>query len=176
MPRVKTFKLKDNKLYNEEQKELLLESLKQYFLNYKCHLEEILDIVENNETLIKLAMIDFFVTIYAKKHKCFIELPGYEYFYINDEYKNQLKSFTKTLFDPFKRNKKMEFSYDDITFTTTVGQLNFLKWALKHGIIKYMKEHYESINIGHKKHLENKKIKQEEKNKLKQLAKLETAV
>ena len=119
--------------------------------------------------LFKLVLIDYFVTIYAKKNKSFIELEDYEYNYINDSYKDQLKSFTKILFDPFKRNKKIEFSYNNLTFITTVGQLNFLKWALKNDIIKYMEEHYDEINAAHKQYLEDKKNKTKKNKEIKKL-------
>jgi hypothetical protein len=109
MPRTKSFKPKDKKKFNNGQIKVLLESLQLYFLNNKNQLNQIYEIIENNDTRIKLALLDFFVTIYAKKQKCFIELPDDEYFYINDQYKNQLKSFTKKLFDPFKRNDKFNF-------------------------------------------------------------------
>lgn len=163
MPRTKSFKPKDKKTFNDGQIKVLLESLQMYFLNNKHQLIKIYDIIENNETRIKLALLDFFVTIYAKKHKCFIELEDYEYYYINDEYKNQLKSFTKKLFDPFKRNDKFEFKYDDIEFTTTVGQLNFLKWALKNNIVKYIEDNFEPIQSVFHGYQEYKKQKQEDK-------------
>jgi len=170
MPRVKGIKKKDKKVYNEEQSSLLFKSLQMYFLNNKDILDTIHDIVENNDRRVKLAMIDYFVTIYAKKNKCFIELPEYEYFYINDEYKNQLKSFTKKLFDPFKRLKKIEFQYDDVHMITTVGQLNFLKWALKNNVIQYIEDNYEDIYKEMSKHLEDKKKRQEAKKQAKLLA------
>ena len=113
-------------------------------------------------------MVDYFVTIYAKKNKCFIANEDSEFYFINDEYKNQLKSFTKKLFEPFKRLTKIEFSYDDIKMITTVGQLNFLKWALKNNVIQYIEEHYESINNQMSIHLEEKKKRQETKKMLKQ--------
>lgn len=163
MPRVKGIKKKDKKVYNDEQSSVLFKALTMFFVNNKEYLDQIYDIVESNSTIVKLAMIDYFVTIYSKKHKCFIELPDYEYYYINDEYKNQLKSYTKKLFDPFKRFKKIDFEYDNIKMTTTVGQLNFLKWAIKNGIIEYIEEHYENINIEMTKHLEEKRKKQEAK-------------
>jgi hypothetical protein len=159
MPRTKSFKPKDKKKFNNGQIKVLLESLQLYFLNNKNQLNQIYEIIENNDTRIKLALLDFFVTIYAKKHKCFIELPDDEYFYINDQYKNQLKSFTKKLFDPFKRNDKFNFKYDDIEFTTTVGQLNFLKWALKHGIVKYIEDNFEPIQRALHIYQEDKKLK-----------------
>jgi len=163
MPRVKGIKKTTKKVYNEEQSELLLHSLQLFFVNNKNYIDEIFDIVQGNTQRIKLAMIDYFVTIYSKKNKSCIELPEYEYYYINDEYKNQLKSWTKRLFDPFKRFKKIQFKYDDVEMTTTVGQLNFLKWAIKNGIIQYVENNFEDINVQMGKHLEDKRARQEAK-------------
>ena len=163
MPRVKGIKKNVKKVYNEEQSELLLHSLQMFFLNNKEYIDLIHDIVQNNNQRIKIAMIDYFTTIYSKKNKCCIELEDYDYFYINDEYKNQLKSFTKRLFDPFKRFKKISFKYDGIDMITTVGQLNFLKWAIKNGVIEYIEEHFDNINYQMSKHLEEKRKRQEAK-------------
>jgi len=174
MPRVKGIKKKDKKVYNEEQSTVLFNALTMFFVNNKEYLDKIYDIVESNQTIVKLAMVDYFVTIYSKKHKCFIEKADYEYYYINDEYKNQLKSYTKKLFDPFKRLKKIDFEYDNIKMTTTVGQLNFLKWAIKNGVIEYIENHYENINAEMGKHLEEKRIRQEAKKEAKLAAKLIT--
>ena len=174
MPRVKGIKKKDKKVYNEEQSTVLFQALTMFFVNNKDYLDKIYDIVENNTTTVKLAMIDYFVTIYAKKHKCFIEKVedgDIEYYYINDEYKNQLKSYTKKLFDPFKRLKKIEFSYDNINFTTTVGQLNFLKWAIKNKVIEYIEENFEAVNKEMAVHLEDKRKRQEAKKAAKAAAK-----
>lgn len=164
MPRIKGIKKNIKKVYNEEQSELLLHSLQMFFVNNREYLDLISDIIKGIH--VKLAMIDYFVTIFSKKNKCCIEIQGedkydIDYFYINDEYKNQLKSFTKRLFDPFKRFKKITFAYDDIKMVTTVGQLNFLKWAIKYKIIQYIENNFEEINIEMIKHLEYKRKRQE---------------
>ena len=46
MPRIKTFKPKQKKLYNEEQRTLLLKSLQIYYLNNKGQFEEVYDIIQ----------------------------------------------------------------------------------------------------------------------------------
>ena len=168
MPRVKGIKKNVKKVYNEEQAELLLHSLQLFFVNNKDYIDLIYDIVQNNNQRVKLAMIDYFTTIYSKKRKCCIEIEGedqydIDYFYINDEYKNQLKSFTKRLFDPFKRFKKITFKYDDIDMVTTVGQLNFLKWAIKNKVIQFIEDNFVDINKEMSKHLEDKRTRQEAK-------------
>ena len=161
MPRVKGIKKNQKKVYNDEQTSLLLNSLQMFYLNNRDYLELINEIISNKRQ-IKLAMIDYVVTIYSKRNKSFIELKDDRYF-INDEYKNQLKSYTKRHFDPFKRHKKITFQYDDIEFQTTVGQLNFLKWAIKNQVIQYIEDNFITIDTSMSKHLEEKKAKGEAK-------------
>ena len=149
MPRQKSLKPILKKTFNEEQLSLMKEHLDNYFMNNKDMLETIYNIVEDNASKIKLVMIDHFVTIYSKKHNIVLEQMIYgeeEYFYVHDEYKNQVKSHSKKLFDPFKRHKKITYTYDDITITTTIGQLNFMKWVLSNNLLEYIENNFDKIN------------------------------
>jgi hypothetical protein len=83
-----------------------------------------------------LRLIDWFVTNYAKKYNISYIVKKQKFFVYN-EYKNQLKAYSKKLFDPFCRRERILFQVADITpFETTVGKLNFFRW---HGS-KYDKE------------------------------------
>ena len=145
MPRTKGINKKLKKEFNEEQTNLLLESLKVFFMNNRDYLDEISDII-NNKKVYKLANIEYLATTYSKKYKCCYDLPNGRLVYINDSYKNHLKSHTKRHFDPFKRFKKISFQYDNIELLTSVGQLNFLKWAKKYGVLTYLETNYDTIN------------------------------
>jgi hypothetical protein len=158
MPRIKTLKEKEKKVNNPDVQNILLESLKKYLLEHIDTLKIIYKIIENKHK-VKLALIDYFVTIYSKKKSIYIKRKTEDDFYINDEYKNGLKSFTKKYFDPFKRKNKIEFIFDNTTFTTTVGQLNFLKWVVENGILNYIETIYDDIYQDHQKYLKNKKNK-----------------
>ena len=160
MPRVKGITPKIKKEFNDESTNLLLESLKIFFVNNRNYLDIIEDVV-NNKKVYKLATIEYLATTYSKKHKCWIEFPNGRLIYINDSYKNHLKSHTKRQFDPFKRYKKIEFCYDDVTLFTSVGQLNFLKWAIKFDILDYLEENYVVINASAIKTKEDKQRKKE---------------
>jgi hypothetical protein len=62
------------------------------------------------------------------------------------EYKSMLKSFSKRLFDPFKRRDRIEFiDSDDKKFTTTVAQLNFFRWAIRYDVLNYCKNNLRDI-------------------------------
>lgn len=158
MPRTKGIKPKLKKVFNEEQTNLLLSSLKIFFMNNRDCLDEISDII-NNKKQYKLANIEYLATTYSKKHKSWIELDDGCLVYINDSYKNHLKSHTKRHFDPFKRFKKIEFCYDDITLLTSVGQLNFLKWAIEYDVLTYLDQNFDNINTEMIKAKEEKQSK-----------------
>ena len=61
-------------------------------------------------------------------------------------YKNQLKAYSKKLFDPFCRRERISFQIPGHeAFLTTVGKLNFFRWALEKGILNYIKTHQTDI-------------------------------
>lgn len=122
----------------------------------KCSNEEIKVIIEiiNGKYKISLRFLDWFVTRYCYLYKTSIQLDNIhnkeQDFNINISYKAQLKSFKKKCFDPFKRKKKFYYTFnrDNIEYhiLTTLGQLNFFKWALGFGIIKYVEVNFDKIN------------------------------
>jgi len=62
------------------------------------------------------------------------------------DYKLKLKAYSKKRFDPFCRWDRISVPYKNGTFIeTTIGQLNFFKWALENKVIAYLEEHYETI-------------------------------
>ena len=87
----------------------------------------------------------------------------HEEFNVHLNYKSQLKSFQKKQFDPFCRRQRINFYYtNDKHFVTTVGQLNFFKWAIENNILQYIKDNIDVIekdmnqNIKKSKSLKNK--------------------
>jgi hypothetical protein len=62
------------------------------------------------------------------------------------DYKLKLKAYSKKRFDPFCRWERINFPYKNNTFIqTTIGQLNFFKWALENDVIKYINDNYSII-------------------------------
>jgi hypothetical protein len=92
-----------------------------------------------------LRLIDVFVTNYAKKHNTSYMLNNQDFLvYLN--YKSQTKAYSKKLFDPFCRRERILFQCaNKEPFVTTVGQLNFFRWAYEKGILKYIEEHVDEI-------------------------------
>ena len=82
-------------------------------------------------------------------------------FVVHLNYKSQLQSYSKKYFDAFCRTKRIFISnYNGIKEETTIGQLNFFKWAISNKIIEYIKKHRDDINkdmIHSLRHLYNNK-------------------
>ena len=129
---------------------------------------------KNDKECISLRVLEWVVTKCSKKN-IDIKIDDKEYFSINIMYKAQLKSYKKKNFDPFRRDRKFYYNYDkkDATKTviTTVGQLNFFKWAICNKIIDCVEKHYETINNAmnrYNKDEKTKKLKKIEKDKSKE--------
>lgn len=133
----------------ESSSEVLLKSIRSFFENEKA-LESLTTYLVEPETKISLRMLDWLVTNYAKKYNVAYLFPdsdgGQRIFNMYLEYKSQLKSFSKSMFDPFKRGARLDFKDSKgREFESTVGQLNFFKWALRHNVIEYAIEHAAGI-------------------------------
>ena len=110
---------------------------------------------------ISLRIIDWFVTNYSKKYdttydinilndKRILEDGKYlQQFNVFRSYKSQLKSFSKRNFDPFCRRNRIDYTIKDgnkdIKINTTIGQLNFLRWAIDNLVIEYILKYYDII-------------------------------
>ena len=138
-----------SKLLSKE--EVLLDSLHEFYKN-KNNIEKILPIVTGNSE-ISLRVLDYFVTNYSKYNNVKIKKKNNINYNVYQDYKNKLKSYNKRFFDPFCRiNKKnstnkIAFKYEnDKYIVTTIGQLNFFRWAIRNKIIDYVIEDHNNIN------------------------------
>ena len=114
------------------------------FYNNQPNTEEIINFLEGNAPM-SLRLIDWFVTNYAKKNNIGYMIQNQEFLVYNN-YKSQLKAYSKKMFDPFCRRERIDFQIaDTILKGTTVGKLNFFRWALEKGVIQYIAEHHEEI-------------------------------
>ena len=64
---------------------------------------------------------------------------------VYNDYKLQLKAFSKKRFDPFCRWDRISIPYNNVEIMTTIGQLNFFKWAIENKIIDYIEKHITEI-------------------------------
>lgn len=123
--------------------ELIIASL-QRFYSGRDDLSEIVELLKGTSD-VSLRLIDWFVTNYSKAHSTSYILNGQE-FVVYMNYKNQLKAYSKKLFDPFCRRERISFQIPGHeAFLTTVGKLNFFRWALEKGILDYIKGHQTDI-------------------------------
>jgi hypothetical protein len=101
----------------------------------------------NGESKISLRIIDWFATNYAKKYYTVYQIPNSERrFKVYVDYKLKLKAYSKKRFDPFCRWDRITVPYKDGKYIqTTIGQLNFFKWALENHAIHYIEENYANI-------------------------------
>jgi hypothetical protein len=83
-----------------------------------------------------LRKLEWFVTNYSKANHVSFTAPNGKVFTVHVAYKSSLDGYSKKLFDPFCRTERIEFQ----GLSTTVGQLNFLKWALVNGIIGALRD------------------------------------
>ena len=117
--------------------ELIISSLQKFYAN-RPDMGEILEHLQGTSP-ISLRLIDWFVTNYAKQYNTTYIINNQEVLvYMN--YKSQLKAYSKKLFDPFCRRERIMFQLaDQESFLTTVGKLNFFRWAIEKGILDYIK-------------------------------------
>ena len=117
--------------------ELIVMSLQTFYAARK-DLPEIMELLQGT-SIISLRLIDWFVTNYAKRHNIGYVMGGQE-FMVYMSYKSQLKAYSKKLFDPFCRRERIMFSLPGTEqFITTVGKLNFFRWAIEKNVIEYLK-------------------------------------
>lgn len=145
------FKSTTNEKFTSKEKDIL-EKNKNFFSTDRKYVMAMLQII-NGESDISIRVLDWFVANYSKKNNTFykIRINGRdEFFYVNNEYKNQLNGYSKQYFDPFCRKKKVIYSYKsntgkDVDFISSIGQLNFFQWAIRNKIIKHVEMHLKEI-------------------------------
>lgn len=131
--------------------ELIVMSLQTFYAQRK-DLPEIMELLQGT-SIISLRLIDWFVTNYAKRHNIGYVLGGQE-FMVYMSYKSQLKAYSKKLFDPFCRRERIMFSLPGTDqFITTVGKLNFFRWAIEKNVIEYLKTHRETVETEMNAHM-----------------------
>ena len=130
----------------------LMDTLLKFF-KIESNLQIVIPILKG-ETRISLRLIDYFVTNYSKNNNTKYEIRkvrngkiNSNLFFVHGYYKSQLKSYSKKLFDPFCRRSRIWLEYDNgQSIHTTIGQLNFFRWAIENLIIEYIEKNYETIS------------------------------
>lgn len=126
----------------DNKQNLLLWSLVKYYENPQ-NMESFVEILHDKSS-ISLRLIDWFVTKYAKLHS--VQYTWHQKtFNVYINYRSQLKAYSKKQMDPFCRRERVQLSHHGIDILTTIGQMNFFRWAIENGVIKYICENYKSL-------------------------------
>ncbi len=150
--------------------DILLESLNKFY-DKEENSSELIKILENQKN-VSLRSIDWFITNYSKKNNIHYKIYKDEFgkfsflsqnqFYINfnvfQSYKSQLKAYSKKKFDPFCRRDRIKFNCNGEIIETTIGQLNFFKWAINNLITDYILLHKKNIETDMNISLKNMKL------------------
>lgn len=140
------------------QNELLLKTLISFYKTYDSNgvynpnnnLDKMLKII-TGVSKISLRIVDWFATNYAKKYYTLYIIEGTDNnitrrFKVYDDYKLKLKAYSKKRFDPFCRWDRISIPYTNEQFIeTTIGQLNFFKWAIENKVVDYIENNYAEI-------------------------------
>lgn len=128
------------------QNTLLLQNLMAYYKKGD-NLDKMLRII-NGDAHISLRIVDWFTTNYAKMDYTVYELASNgKRFKVYLDYKLKLRSYSKKNFDPFCRWDRINVPYkgENTFIQTTIGQMNFFKWAFENEVINYIERNYALI-------------------------------
>lgn len=131
--------------------ELVISSLQRFYSTHP-EINKVLTYL-NGEAPLSLRIIDWFVTKYSRKN--FVRYPlNDQEFLVYLSYKGQLKAYSKQYFDPNCRRERIMFKIPGHEqFMTTIGKLNFFRWALESKILEYIEAHEDEIRTGYNSYL-----------------------
>lgn len=131
----------------QSQEQWVLYRLEKFYSN-SVNLEKVESILNGTSNL-SLRLIDWFVTNYSKKYNVSFLTKSQKHVIVYLSYKSHLKAYSKKMFDPFCRWKRIQFK----KLETTVGQLNFFEWAITDEILDYLETHQEEVHLDMEKRL-----------------------
>jgi len=124
---------------------LLLQSLLKFYSN-QDYLNTMLKII-NGDSEISLRIVDWFATNYSKQYQTNYPTPIGR-FKVYQDYKLKLRAYSKRRFDPFCRWERIQIPYsEESCIQTTLGQLNFFRWAIENKVIDYISKNYADIEL-----------------------------
>ncbi len=117
----------------------VLRSVDEYFNDTQLHptaLPMLRDILTRKEP-VSLRLLDWFVSNFSRTHSVVIMGLGSVY----ASYRASLAMYGKKLFDAFRRAHKIKA----FGIETSIGQLNFIKWAIQTGVVSWVILHKDDI-------------------------------
>lgn len=116
-------------------RQTLYESLLEFYAD-EDNLRRLSEVLGKNPP-VSLRTIDWLTTNHSKANNLYVDgqvTPINIYI----AYKAALKSVGKRLLDPFSRRERLLFkNIEGKEFYTTLGQLNFFRWAIKNKVLDY---------------------------------------
>ena len=98
---------------------------------------------------ISLRIIDWFVTKESRRNFTQYTLNNQK-FVVFLSYKGQLRAYSKKYFDPNCRRERIMFEIPGKDpFLTTIGKLNFFKWAYECRVIDYIENNVDELREGY---------------------------
>lgn len=97
---------------------------------------------------VSLRLLDWLCTNYSKVHNInyMIDLDGNKIlFNVHQSYKQWQRNYRRRLYDAFRRRNHVYFVSDGILHSTTVGQLNFVYWAVVYRVYDFLKENVQIV-------------------------------
>ena len=157
---------------------LLLDSLHKFY-SVHYNRDKLLSVLTDDKR-ISLRSIDWFITNFSKKNNVYYIIyensdgnPSFESKTNNyrsnmnvfHSYKSQLKAYSKKRFDPFCRRNRILFKIDEThSVETTIGQLNFFKWAISNLVLEYIEKYKDEIEDDMNTSLKLMKLNHDKKN------------
>ena len=141
-----------------ERTRVIMDSVIRWFNEHHAERDIMLRILQRREQF-SLRLIDWMVTNYSKRVR--LVVPFHDGLLdVHDDYHRFLSVFNKRLFDPFARRqrlKRQRLRVDPAQIaTTTVGQLNFLKWFLERKLDQVILQHKKDIEQDMKRYSETR--------------------
>ncbi len=131
---------------------LLTHSISRYFSQRPNALQLMVPYIQCTAG-VSLRLIDWFVTSYCKRNDVVVKGTDNALVNVHLSYRQQLKSYSKQLFDPFRRRDRIIYHIGsasggggELALETTVGQLNFFRWLLTNNILQYIEAHAAALN------------------------------
>ena len=153
-----------NRMEIQSQEQWVLFRLEKFYSNEE-NFNRVKNILSGNSN-ISLRLIDWFVTNYSKKYNVSYLNTSQKHIIVYLSYKSHLKAYSKKMFDPFCRWKRIKFR----GIETTVGQLNFFEWAITDDVLKYLEEHHEEVHKDMENRLQDSKKKEDQPKKRHELS------
>lgn len=121
-----------------------------------CELLRIVGDAIDGESIVSLRMLDWLVTNYAKRRALCVTTTAGKRVHVYEDYRAALATFRRRNFDPFCRSRRRTGQGETVdhcvvlreaerTHSTSLGQLNFMIWAVQRGVLQYARQHAQQL-------------------------------